>query len=53
MDHAIGAETDAIGGEGEMSVIAAVEILADHGREMILRLATQGVANIHVLSRNA
>jgi hypothetical protein len=36
-----------------MPVIAAVEIFADHGGKMILRFAAEGVADIHVLSRNA
>ncbi|MNY53886.1 hypothetical protein D3C86_1896860 [compost metagenome] len=53
MNHAVGAITDAVRCQGEMAVIAAVEIFPDNGCEMLLRLAPEGIADIHVLSRNA
>ena len=53
MHHAVGAEADAIRCQGQVSVIAAIEILSDNGGEMVLRLAAQCIADIHILSRNA
>ena len=46
----IGVEADALGLEGQVAGVAAVEILLHHRVEMALRLAPERLADVHVLA---